>query len=340
MPGAPNDGQLPIVAVLSTGGTIASKQNTSKGGYEAVLTGKDLVAAVPAIQKVARVRVEQISNISSSDMNPEIWMRLAGKVNDLLSMPDLAGVVITHGTNTLEETAYFLDLTVTGTKPVILVGAQRPASDSDSDGPRNLLDAIRVCVSPEARNNGVLVVMNGQINPARDVTKSNTSQVETFRSLEFGPLGLVDVDGVRFYRAPLRRQTIPISAEAHLGRVEIIMNYAGADGLLVRSLLRTQMQAGGIDGLVIAGLGLGCVSSSMYDAIQEARAKDIAVVISTRVPTGRIFSLSAMKGCSLTLKQIGCVLADNLSPQKARVLLMLALTKTRDPESLQKYFDA
>jgi L-asparaginase len=340
MPGAPNDGQLPIVAVLSTGGTIASKQNPSKGGYEAVLTGKDLVAAMPAIQKVARVRVEQISNISSSDMNPEIWMRLAGKVNDLLSMPDLAGVVITHGTNTLEETAYFLDLTVTGTKPVILVGAQRPASDSDSDGPRNLLHAIRVCVSPEARNNGVLVVMNGQINPARDVTKSNTSQVETFRSLEFGPLGLVDVDGVRFYRAPLRRQTIPITAETQLGRVEIIMNYAGADGLLVRSLLRTEMQAGGIDGLVIAGLGLGCVSSSMFDAIQEARAKDIPVVISTRVPTGRIFSLSAMKGCSLTLKQIGCVLADNLSPQKARVLLLLALTKTRDPQSLQKYFDA
>jgi L-asparaginase len=336
MPGALDDGQLPIVAVLSTGGTIASKQNPSKGGYEAVLTGKDLVAAVPAIQNVARVFVEQISNISSSDMNPELWVRLAGKVNELLAMPDLAGVVITHGTNTLEETAYFLDLTVTGAKPVILVGAQRPASDSDSDGPRNLLDAIRVCVSPEAGNNGVLVVMNGQINPARDVTKSNTSQVETFRSLEFGPLGLVDADGVRFYRASLRRQAIPITSETQLGRVEIIMNYAGADGLLVRSLLN----AGEINGLVIAGLGLGCVSSSMFDAIQEARAKDIAVVISTRVPTGRIFSLSAMKGCSLTLKQIGCVLADNLSPQKARVLLMLALTKTRDPESLQKYFDA
>ena len=340
MPGALDDGQLPIVAVLSTGGTIASKQNPSKGGYEAVLTGKDLVAAVPAIEKVARVLVEQTSNISSSDMNPELWVRLAERVNDLLAMPDLAGVVITHGTNTLEETAYFLDLAVTGVKPVILVGAQRPASDSDSDGPRNLLDAIRVCVSPEARNNGVLVVMNGQINPARDVTKSNTSQLETFRSLEFGPLGLVDVDGVHFYRAPLRRQTIPITAETHLGRVEIIMNYAGADGLLIRSLMSAGTNAGEIDGLVIAGLGLGCVSSSMFDAIQEARAKNIAVVIGTRVPTGRIFSLSAMKGCSLTLKQIGCVLADNLSPQKARVLLLLALTKTRDPESLQKYFDA
>ena len=332
---AANDGQLPVVAVLSTGGTIASKQNPSKGGYEAALTGEDLVAAVPAIRKVAQIRVEQISNISSSDITPEIWMRLARRVNDLLAMPNIAGVVVTHGTNTLEETAYFLDLTATGSKPIILVGAQRPASDSDSDGPRNLLDAIRVAVSPEAMNKGALVVMNGQINPARDVTKSNTSHVETFRSLEFGQLGEVDEDGVRFYRAPLRRQTIPIAPETVLGRVEIIMNYAGADGLLIRSLMRS----GDVNGLVIAGLGLGGVTSPMYDAIQEARAKGVPVVISTRVPTGRIFSLSAMKGSSLTLRQIGCVLADNLSPQKARVLLMLALTKTRDPAALQKYFD-
>jgi L-asparaginase len=332
---AANDGQLPVVAVLSTGGTIASKQNPSKGGYEATFTGEDLVAAVPAIRKVAQIRVEQISNISSSDITPEIWMRLARRVNDLLAIPNIAGVVVTHGTNTLEETAYFLDLTATGSKPVILVGAQRPASDSDSDGPRNLLDAVRVAVSPEAINKGTLVVMNGQINPARDVTKSNTSHVETFRSLEFGPLGEVDEDGVRFYRAPLRRQTIPIGPETALGRVEIIMNYAGADGLLIRSL----MHSGNVNGLVIAGLGLGGVTSPMYDAIQEARAKGVPVVISTRVPTGRIFSLSAMKGSSLTLRQIGCVLADNLSPQKARVLLMLALTKTRDPGALQKYFD-
>jgi len=332
---AANDGQLPVVAVLSTGGTIASKQNPLKGGYETALTGEDLVAAVPAIRKLAQIRVEQISNISSSDITPEIWMRLARRVNELLAMPNISGVVVTHGTNTLEETAYFLDLTATGSKPVILVGAQRPASDSDSDGPRNLLDAIRVAVSPEAMNKGTLVVMNGQINPARDVTKSNTSHVETFRSLEFGQLGLVDEDGVRFYRVPLRRQTIPIGPDTVLGRVEIIMNYAGADGLLIRSLMRS----GDVNGLVIAGLGLGGVTSPMYDAIQEARAKGVPVVISTRVPTGRIFSLSASKGSSLTLRQIGCVLADNLSPQKARVLLMLALTKTGDPMALQKYFD-
>jgi L-asparaginase len=327
--------KLPTVAVLSTGGTIASKHDPVKGGYLPALSGEDLVAAVPAIKKIAQIQVEQISNISSSDMPLEIWMRLAGRVRELLARPEIAGIVVTHGTNTLEETAYFLDLTTTNTKPVILVGAERPASDPDSDGPRNLLDAIRVAIAPEAVAKGVTVVMNGQINAARDVTKTNTSQVETFRSLEFGQLGTVDVERVRFYRSPLRRQTFTVDSRTQVGRVDIVMSYAGADGLLIRSLVRD----GAVKGLVIAGLGLGGVTSSMFDAIQEVRARGIPVVISSRVPTGRVFPLSAGKGSALALKQIGCVLADNLSPQKARILLMLALTKTRDSESLQKYFD-
>src|SRR6202521_1152946 len=176
--------KLPTVTVLSTGGTIASKHDPLKGGYLPALSGEDVVAAVPAIKKIAQIQVEQISNISSSDMTPEIWIHLAARVNELLARPEITGIVITHGTNTLEETAYFLDLTTMSTKPVIVVGAERPASDSDSDGPRNLFDAIRVAVAPEALSKGVMVVMNGQINAARDVTKTNASQVETFRSLE------------------------------------------------------------------------------------------------------------------------------------------------------------
>lgn len=301
----------------------------------AALSGEDLVAAVPAIKNIAQIQVEQISNISSSDMTPETWLRLAGRVNELLARPDITGIVVTHGTNTLEETAYFLDLTTVSTKPVVLVGAQRPTSDPDSDGPRNLLNAVRVAIAPEAVGKGVMVVMNGQINAARDVTKTNTSQVETFRSLEFGALGVADAEKVRFYRAPLRRQTFTVDSRTQLGRVEIVMSYAGADGLLIRSMLRD----GAVQGLVIAGLGLGGVPGAMFDAIQEARARGIPVVISTRVPTGRIFSLSATKGSSLSLKRIGCVLADNLSPQKARILLMLALTKSSETETLQKYFD-
>jgi len=327
--------ELPKVAVLSTGGTIASKHDPTKGGYLPALSGEDLVAAVPAIKKIAQIQVEQFSNISSSDITPEIWIHLAGRVNELLAQPEIAGIVVTHGTNTLEETAYFLDLTKVSEKPVILVGAQRPASDLDSDGPRNLLDAVRVAIAPEAAGKGVMVVMNGQISAARDVTKTNTNRVETFRSLEFGELGVADAEKVRFYRAPLRRQTFAADSKTQLGRVDIVMSYAGADGRLVRSLLRDEP----IQGLVIAGLGLGGVPAAMFDAIQEARRSGLPVVISTRVSTGRIFSLSAGKGSSLSLKQIGCVLADDLSPQKARILLMLALTKAHEPNSLQKYFD-
>ena len=327
--------ELPKVAVLSTGGTIASRQDVAKGGYVPALSGEDLVAAVPALRKVAQIQVEQIANISSSDVTPDLWIRLASRVADLLARPDIAGVVVTHGTNTLEETAYLLDLTTTGVKPVVLVGAQRPASDPDSDGPRNLLDAVRVAVAPEAVGKGVMVVMNGQINAARDVTKTNTSQVETFGGLEFGALGVVDVEKVRFYRSPLRRQTVVIDSRTHLGRVDIVAAYAGADGLLIRALLRENT----VQGLVIAGLGLGGVTSPMFEAIQEARSRGVPIVISSRVPTGRVFPLSAAKGSALALKDIGCVLADNLSPQKARILLMLALTKTRDPGELQRFFD-
>ena len=327
--------KLPTVAVLATGGTIASKQDPAKGGYLPALSGDDLVSAVPAIKKIAQIQVEQISNIPSPDITSEIWVRLAGSVNQLLAKPEIAGIVVTHGTDTLEETAYFLDLTTIGAKPVVLVGAQRPASDPDSDGPRNLLSAIRVAVASESVGKGAMVVMNGQINAARDVTKTNTSQVETFRGLEFGALGVVDEEKVRFYRAPLRRQTFSLQPRTQLARVDIVSSYAGADGLLIRSLLRD----GSVQGLVISGLGLGGVTSAMFDAVQEVRSRGIPVVISTRVPTGRIFPLSASKGSALSLKQIGCVLADNLSPQKARILLMLALTVTHDAGALQQYFD-
>ena len=327
--------ELPKVAVISTGGTIASKQDPVKGGYVPALSAEDLVAAAPAIKKIALIQAEQISNIPSPDMTPEIWLRLAGRVNELLTRPEITGIVITHGTDTLEETAYFLDLTTVGVKPVILVGAQRPASDPDSDGPRNLLDAVRVAISPAATGKGVMVVMNGQISAARDVTKTNTNRVETFRGLEFGPLGVADAERVRFYRTPSQHQTFTIDSTTRLGRVDIVMSYAGADGFVIRSLLRDDA----VKGLVIAGVGLGDVPSLMFDAIQDAREHGIPVVVSTRVPTGRIFPLGASKGSALTLKRIGCILADDLSPQKARILLMLALTKTRDPEALQKYFD-
>ena len=323
---------LPRVVVLATGGTIASRFDPAIGALAPAVSGTDLLKAVPDLQKIAKVDVEQVANIGSYDMTPEIWRRLSARVNDLLAASDVSGVVITHGTDTLEETAYFLDLTVTSTKPVVLVGAQRAASYFDTDGPRNLLNAVRVAVSPEAVGKGTLVVMNGQINAAREVTKTNTIEVETFRTLEFGALGVADLGAVRFYRAPLRRQTIQLSDEQPLRRVEIVSQFAGADGRVISMLL----SAGKLDGLVIEGFGLGHVTAGTLEAIKEARQRGVPVVLSTRVYTGRVLPLYAR---DVELQQIGCVRADNLSPQKARVLLMLALTRTSDPAELQKYFD-
>jgi len=330
--GPPSSASLPLVVVLATGGTIASRFDPALGALAPAATGADLVKAVPGLDKVARVEVEQIANIGSNDMTPEIWRRLSTRANELLAKDGISGVVVTHGTDTLEETAYFLDLTVTSSKPVIVVGAQRAASYFDSDGPRNLLNAVRVAVSPEAVGKGTLVVMNGQINAAREVTKTNTIEAETFRTLEFGALGVADLGAVRFYRAPLRRQTITLSDQQTLGRVEIVSQYAGADGRIISLLL----QHGNLDGLVVEGFGLGHVTAGTLEAIKEARRRGIPVVLSTRVYTGRVIPLYAR---DMELQQIGCIRADNLSAQKARVLLMLALARSRNTEELQKYFD-
>ena len=323
---------LPRVVVLATGGTIASKFDPAIGALAQSATGADLVRAVPGLEKIATIDVEQIANIGSYDMTPEIWRQLSKRANASLARNDVSGVVVTHGTDTLEETAYFLDLTVTSSKPVVVVGAQRAASYFDSDGPRNLLNAVRVATSPEATDKGTLVVMNGQINAAREVTKTNTIEVETFKTLEFGALGVADLGAVRFYRAPLRRQTIAISDQQALGRVEIVKQYAGADGRIISLLL----EQGKLDGLVVEGFGLGHITSGTLDAIKEVRRRGIPVVLSTRVYTGRVVPLYAR---DIETQEIGCILADNLSAQKARVLLMLALTRTRDTQELQKYFD-
>jgi len=324
--------QRPRVVVMATGGTIASTTDPATGALVAALTGEDLVRAVPGLDSIARVEVEQVANVGSFDMTPEIWRRLLQRVDAVLAEPDVSGVVVTHGTDTLEETAYFLDLTVASPKPVILVGAQRAPTYPDSDGPRNLLNAVRVAVSPEAVGKGTMVVMNGRIDAAREVTKTNTLEVETFRTLEFGALGVADLEAVRFYRAPLRRQRIDVDPSRPLPNVEIVSQYAGADGKLIRMLL----EAGGLDGLVVEGFGLGHVTAGTLEALREVRARGIPVVLGTRVYTGRLVPLYTR---DLEATEIGVVRADNLSAHKARVLLMLALTETRDPAALQAYFD-
>jgi L-asparaginase len=329
---------LPRVVLLATGGTIASTYDAGRRGFVPGLSGAQLAERMPQLSQHARIDVEQICNVHGADMTPELWLALLRRTREVLARPEVCGVVVTHGTDTLEETAYFLDLTLGSSKPLILVGALRPSSDADGDGPRNMLDAVRVATSSAAVGQGALVVMNGQIHAAREVTKANTREVDAFRSLEFGKLGVVDSE-VRFYRTARRRLRIPIEEDTALGKVEILAHYAGADGALIDSLLGLPDERQP-DGLVIAATGMGNVSGTMYEAIEACRQRGWPVVISTRVPTGRVAPVYASKGGGVNLAQLGCVFADNLSPHKARILLMLALTRTRTTRELQTYFDS
>lgn len=326
--------ELPLVVVLSTGGTIASVYDAAAGGFAPALTGEQLVRAVPGLDTLARVEVVQVANVPSTNMTPALWMEVYRRAEEMLARPDVAGVVVTHGTDTLEETAYFLDVAVGSDKPVVVVGAQRAASEPDADGPRNLRDAILTASSPASRGMGTLVVLNAEVHAAREVTKTSTLNVSTFLTPQWGALGVVDPDGVRYYRAPLRRQHLDVPLDAVLGRVEIVTNYAGADGSVVRGILAQ----GGLDGLVVEASGVGNLSDRLFQALQEVRARGIPVVISTRVHAGRTLALYAGSGSGVTLEGIGCVFADNLPPHKARVLLLAALTGTSDPEELGRIF--
>jgi len=324
---------LPVVTMIATGGTIAMKIDPVLNAPVPAISGEDLVTTVPGIAKVAKIEVQNLANVPSEYMDPVLWVALQKAVVESLARPEVAGVIVSHGTDTLEETAYFLDLTVKSEKPIVLIGAQRNASEKDFDGSRNLLNAARTCVSPDARGKGAMIALNNQINAAREVTKTHTSDVETFKSGDFGFLGNVDNDRVVFYRAPLRRQHIPL-VEEKLPYVEIVAMYGGADGAMVRAAA-----AAGAKAIVVQALGWGNVNIPMYEAIREAVAKKVAVIVSTRVQNGRVLPVYGNKGGGKTLKEAGAVMADNLSPQKARILAMLLLQAGVKPEEMQKFFD-
>ncbi len=331
--------ELPLVWVLATGGTIAGRGTspTDLANYRAgSVAGEDLVAAVPEIAKVARVRVEQIANVSSSDITVQHWLRLAQRINEIFAADaNVAGVVVTHGTNTLEETAYFLNLTVKHDRPVVVVGAMRPSTAISADGPLNLLNAIRTAVAPESRGKGALVVLNDEINAARDVTKTNTYRVETFRAPELGVLGYVDDDKVSYYRASTRRHTaqseFDVRGMTALPRVEILYSYVSSSTNLAEVLVTD-----GARGIVYAGTGAGGLSTPERDALRPLLAlppeSRPVIVRASRTGNGRVIGTA-------TADAMGLVAADTLNPQKARILLMLALTKTRDVNQIRRMFN-
>ncbi len=330
---------LPLVWVLSTGGTISGRgaSSTSLTEYKAgAFLGEELISAVPEIKQYARVKVEQITNIGSPDITLDNWIMLANRIHGIFAEdPKVAGIVITHGTNTLEETAYFLNLTVKHNRPVVLVGAQRPATAISADGPLNLLNAIRTASSPEARGKGVLIVMNDEINGARDATKTNTYRVETFRAPELGYLGYVDADKVSFYRASTKRHTVDsefdVARIKELPNVDIVYSYVQPNAAVIQALI-----ASGVKGIVFAGTGAGFLSifeKAALKAVLSSPAVSRPVLVrSSRTGNGRVVARNEYDS-------MGMIPADTLNPQKARILLMLALTKTKDLDEIKRMFE-
>ncbi|VEA72887.1 L-asparaginase 2 precursor [Serratia rubidaea] len=324
---------LPSVTILATGGTIAGGgESATKSNYQAGQLGVEaLVSAVPQLKEVADVQGEQIVNIGSQDMNDEVWLTLAKKINATAAKTD--GFVITHGTDTLEETAYFLDLTVKCDKPVVMVGAMRPATAMSADGPFNLYNAVVTAADKQSAGRGVLVAMNDSVLDARDVTKTSTTAVQTFQSPNYGPLGSIHNGKVDYQRMPQRKHTratpFDVSKLDALPKVGIVYSYANASDAPAKALIED-----GYQGIVSAGVGNGNLYKTLFDTLATAAHQGVAVVRSSRVPTG-----ATTEDAEIDDAKYGFVAAGTLNPQKARILLQLALTQTRDAAQIQQMFN-
>jgi L-asparaginase len=328
---------LPKVRLVATGGTISNRS----GGR---LTADDLIKSMPGLEKYVRAEAEQFANVASSSLTLDQWLGLARRINELFAHdPELAGVVLSSGTDTLEETAYFLNLTVRTDKPVVVVGSMRNPSTLGYEGAANLLEGFRVAAEPESRGKGVLVVLNDEINAAREVTKTDARRLQTFQTRGYGILGVVDGDRVVYYRSVLKRHTrsaeFDVAAIDRLPRVDVVMVYQGASGDVIKALVDQ-----GAKGIVIASAGAGATSGTQSDGIRYAIAKGVYVVTSTRTGAGRIAArdpVVAQDDSDRVASRTGAgfrIAAEDLAPLKARILLMLALTKTTDTAEIQRMF--
>ncbi len=325
--------ELPNITILATGGTIAGSGKSSVSSeYQAgQLTIDTLIEAVPEMKTIANIKGEQIVKIGSQDMSDEVWLKLAKAINSQCKNTD--GVVITHGTDTMEETAYFLDMTVKCEKPVVLVGAMRPATEKSADGPLNLYNAVVVAADKDSAGRGVLVAMNDTVLGARDVTKTSTTAVQTFSSPNFGALGYIHNSKVDYERAPESKHTVntPFNVDelTELPKVGIVYAYSNMPTEPLKALLDA-----GYKGIVAAGVGNGNVNAANLALLEQAAKDGVAVVRSSRVPTGY-----TTRDAEVDDSKYGFSASGTLNPQKARVLLQLALTKTQDPKQIQQYFE-
>ena len=327
--------QKPNIHILPTGGTIAGTgASATNSNYTAgqVAIGT-LLDAVPEVNKIANVTGEQIVKIGSQDMNDAVWLTLAKRINELLKRGDVDGIVVTHGTDTMEETAFFLNLTVKSDKPVVLVGAMRPSTAMSADGPLNLYNAVVTAAAKESKGKGVVIAMNGLILGAQGATKMNTVDVQTFQSPNSGALGYVLNGKVSYNMESLKRHTTKSEFDVtnldKLPKVGIVYSYSNVDADVMTPFLN-----GGYQGIVHAGVGNGNIHQNLFPMLEKARKQGILVVRSSRVPTGPT-TLDA----EVDDNKYQFVASQELNPQKARVLLMLALTKTNDWKKIQQYFN-
>jgi len=326
--------KLPNVVILATGGTIAGAAATgTQAGYTSgAVTIDAMLAAVPGIKEIANVRGEQVSNVGSQDMTLDIMLTLAKRCNELLSKNDVDGIVITHGTDTMEETAYFLNLVVKSDKPVVLVGSMRPSTAISADGPLNLFEAVGVAADPNSSGRGVLVVMNDWIHAAHSLTKTSTTAVQTFMSPLRGLVGVSSYGKNDFYNTPQWKHTLgsefDVTNVNKLPRVDILYAYADMSPDLIDASVTN-----GAKGIVIAGVGNGNMNKSSLEAAARAVKKGTVVVRSSRVVTGTVG-----RNVEVNDDEMGFVASDELNPQKARILLMLALLKPRSVSELQTLF--
>jgi L-asparaginase len=326
---------LPKIKILATGGTIAGAQaTTADAGYKSgAFSVDDLIKAVPTMTNLAQLSGEQVANIGSQTMNHEVWLKLAKRVNEVLA-GDTDGVVITHGTDTMEETAYFLSLVVSSDKPIVLVGSMRPATAIGADGPANLYNAVALAADPQSAGRGPLVILNDTIHYAREAQKTHTTRLDTFQSPNRGIAGMMNTGKAYFYnrdltktssRAPFPVENLSVDK---LPYVEIVYSYANFSGGLINDAVKD-----GAKGIVLAGVGDGNTTDAALEALKNAAKEGVVVVRSSRVGSGIVDRNVEIKD-----DEMGFITAMELSPQKARILLMLGLTKTHDLQQLQKLF--
>lgn len=326
---------LPRIIILATGGTIAGQgTNPDRAGYiPGKLPIQDLLSSIPSINKIAAVKGEQVASVGSYDMTIEIWIKLAKRINEIFAKNEADGIVITHGTDTQEETAYFLNLTVKSDKPVILTGAMRPATAISADGPKNLYDAILVASDSLSKGKGVMVCFNEALYDGKNAVKINTTNLNAFNSPNTGPIGQVYDGKVVYYSQPLQKSNVEapfdVSRIDSLPKVEIVYMYVDASVTPINALINDKT-----DGLIIACSGNGTFNKAILQAVGTAVKKGIVIVRSTRVPSGRVTQFNQV----FDDKKLGTIAADDHNPQKARILLMLALTITKDKEKIQGMF--